>query len=73
MSTCWVRSAGSTPTTTAVYGARKVWLQLNREGIEVARCTVERLMRADGLAGRSAARSSAPRSPTRQPSGPGTW
>lgn len=35
----------------AVYGARKVWLQLNREGIPVARCTVERLMRADGLAG----------------------
>jgi putative transposase len=35
----------------SVYGARKVWLQLNREGIEVARCTVERLMRADGLAG----------------------
>jgi HTH-like domain len=27
-----------------VYGARKVWLQLNREGIAVARCTVERLM-----------------------------
>ena len=34
-----------------VYGARKVWRQLNREGIAVARCTVERLMRADGLAG----------------------
>ncbi|MBI5231029.1 MAG: IS3 family transposase, partial [Coriobacteriales bacterium] len=34
-----------------VYGARKVWLQLNREGIPVARCTVERLMRAAGLAG----------------------
>ena len=34
-----------------VYGARKVWAQLNREGIEVARCTVERLMRAHGLAG----------------------
>ena len=28
-----------------VYGARKVWLQLNREDIEVARCTVERLMK----------------------------
>ncbi len=28
-----------------VYGARKVWLQLNREGIAVARCTVERLMK----------------------------
>jgi len=28
-----------------VYGARKLWHQLNREGIEVARCTVERLMR----------------------------
>lgn len=34
-----------------VYGARKVWLALNREGIEVARCTVERLMAAAGLAG----------------------
>jgi len=34
-----------------VYGARKVWRQLNREGIEVARCTVERLMRDLGLAG----------------------
>ncbi|GAA2485369.1 hypothetical protein GCM10009858_24150 [Terrabacter carboxydivorans] len=33
------------------YGARKVWLTLNREGIPVARCTVERLMRQDGLAG----------------------
>ncbi|MEW1955929.1 IS3 family transposase [Terrabacter sp. NPDC080008] len=34
-----------------VYGARKVWLTLNREGIPVARCTVERLMRQDGLVG----------------------
>lgn len=34
-----------------VYGARKVWLQLNREGIEVARCRVERLMRGLGLRG----------------------
>ena len=34
-----------------VYGARKVWLALNREGLPVARCTVERLMRALGLAG----------------------
>jgi putative transposase len=34
-----------------VYGARKVWLTLNREGIAVARCTVERLMRAAGLRG----------------------
>jgi putative transposase len=35
-----------------VYGARKVWRQLNREGIEVARCAVERLMRQLGVAGR---------------------
>ena len=35
----------------AVYGARKVWLQLNREGIPVARCTVERLMARMGLVG----------------------
>ena len=34
-----------------VYGARKVWLQLNREGTDVARCTVERLMRKMGLEG----------------------
>lgn len=34
-----------------VYGARKVWLQLNREGIRVARCTVERVMRQLGLRG----------------------
>jgi transposase InsO family protein len=34
-----------------VYGARKVWRQLNREGIVVARCTVERLMRRLGLRG----------------------
>jgi putative transposase len=34
-----------------VYGARKVWLALNREGIAVARCTVERLMAELGLTG----------------------
>jgi transposase InsO family protein len=34
-----------------VYGARKVWRQLNREGIAVARCTVERLMQDLGLSG----------------------
>jgi putative transposase len=34
-----------------VYGARKIWLQLNREGITVARCTVERLMKSLGLQG----------------------
>ncbi|WP_425452998.1 IS3 family transposase [Prauserella flavalba] len=35
----------------SVYGARKVYAQLNREGIRVARCTVERLMRQKGLQG----------------------
>ena len=34
-----------------VYGARKIHAELNREGITVARCTVERLMRAEGLRG----------------------
>ena len=34
-----------------VYGADKVWRQLNREGVVVARCTVERLMRRQGLRG----------------------
>ena len=35
----------------AVYGVRKVWNQLKREGRTVARCTVARLMRSLGLAG----------------------
>ncbi len=34
-----------------VYGARKVWLQLNREEIDVARCTVARLMNIVGIQG----------------------
>ncbi len=34
-----------------VYGAEKVWKQMNREDIVVARCTVERLMRRLGLEG----------------------
>jgi len=34
-----------------VYGVRKVWRQLWREGFDVARCTVARLMRAMGLKG----------------------
>jgi len=34
-----------------VYGVRKVWRQLQREGFDVARCTVARLMRAMGLVG----------------------
>ena len=51
-----------------VYGARKVWLQLNREGIAVARCTVERLMREDGLAG--AVRGKVKRTTIADPAGP---
>lgn len=35
----------------SVYGARKVWRQLRRENIAVARCTVERLMQGMGLEG----------------------
>src|SRR5665213_643302 len=34
-----------------VYGADKVWAQLRREGVQVARCTVERLMRGLGIRG----------------------
>ena len=34
-----------------VYGVRKVWRQLRREGVQIARCTVARLMRDMGLAG----------------------
>jgi transposase InsO family protein len=34
-----------------VYGVRKVWRQMKREGFDVARCTVARLMKAQGLQG----------------------
>ena len=34
-----------------LYGARKIHAERNREGVRVARCTVERLMRAEGLRG----------------------
>lgn len=34
-----------------VYGIRKVWRQMNREGFDIARCTIERLMRNMGLQG----------------------
>ena len=46
-------SRESTPPTTGSTVARKVWLALNREGIAVARCTVERLMAELGLSGAS--------------------
>jgi putative transposase len=39
-----------------LYGATKMWAYLNREGIEVARCTVERLTRAHGWRGATRAR-----------------
>ena len=51
-----------------VYGARKVWRELGREDIAVARCTVERLMRELGIAGVSARRK---RPRTTVPAGPG--
>ena len=35
----------------SVYGADKIWTQLNKEGTRVARCTVERLMRDLGISG----------------------
>ena len=56
-----------------VDGARKVWLQLNREGVPVARCTIERLMRQEGLAGAVRCKVNGPRSPTRVARGRGTW
>ena len=47
-----------------VYGVRKIWRQLAREGIVAARCTVARRMKAMGLAARSGASPCGPRSAT---------
>ena len=51
-----------------VYGARKVWRQLHREGIGVARCRVERLMGELGIKG-AAARRKRPRTTVPAPAG----
>lgn len=51
-----------------VYGAQKVWRQLQREGCPVARCTVERLMGELGIAG-AAARKKRPRTTVPAPAG----
>jgi putative transposase len=51
-----------------VYGARKVWRQLHREGTAVARCTVERLMGELGIAG-AAPRRKKPRTTVPAPAG----
>ena len=57
-----------------VYGARKVWRLLHREGVGVARCTVERLMRQEGLKGGwSEAKRSVRPSPTTARPDPPIW
>ena len=48
-----------------VCGVRKVWRQLRREGEDIARCTVERLMRSMGLQGVIRGKPVRPRSATR--------
>ena len=53
-----------------VYGARKIWLELNSRGIAVARCTVERLMRELGICGASPGAEEAARDAARQSGGP---
>ena len=48
----WLRRLnGSGKTNMRVYGADKVWKQMNREGLSIARCTVVRLMKRLGLQG----------------------
>ena len=72
--TFWDREKGR-----GVYGARKMWHQLRRDGVTgpdgrpVARCTVERLMRALGLRGVRRGRPVITTRPDRPPSAPRTW
>jgi len=57
----------------ATLGSRKMWLRLRGRGHDVARCTVERLMRDNGWEGAATAASTAPRSRTRRTCGSLTW
>jgi putative transposase len=50
-----------------VYGVRKVWRQLDREGFEVARCTVARLMKDMGIQGIIRGKPHKTTIPTRRP------
>ena len=52
-----MKYSASGTTTSKFYGARKVWRQLLREDHQVARCTIERLMRLMGLQGATRGRS----------------
>ena len=56
-----------------VYGVRKIWRQLHREGIVVGRDRVARLMHTLGITGVVRARPAAPPSLIRPPSAPPTW
>ena len=51
----------------AVYGVRKVWRQMMREGFVIARCTVERLMRTHGIEGCHNAKTQRTTTPGRDP------
>lgn len=57
----------------SVYGAEEVWWALNREGIVVGRCRVERLMRTLGLVGAVRGRRSVRLWPIRTVLVPSTW
>ncbi|WP_081900823.1 IS3 family transposase [Allokutzneria albata] len=54
-----------------VYGARKIWAELHRQGVDVARCTVERHMRESGLRGLPRDKSPRTTQPAAETSRPG--
>jgi transposase InsO family protein len=57
----------------SVYGARKIWKQLKRESIPIARCTTERLTAVLGIRGAVRGRPSRRRSPMLTQFVHGTW
>jgi hypothetical protein len=56
-----------------LYGSVKIWAYLNREGIQVAKCTVERLMRAHGWKVCDGSKGSAPQCLARTMTGHRIW
>lgn len=72
MANCVLRHSALLSANFNVHSVRKVWRQVRREGLDVARCTVERLMKDMGLEGVLRSKKIKTKLPTRPSNARGT-